>query len=158
MFSEPLKEIKSKSYLRFYSLNRRTLEICKSTMQAMLYCILSINCLISYLKQKQWVIQFYFRKIPLHRIYYTCPNGSLTENVFKHICANSNPNLNPNPKAQKPFRKNEGNDVLFRTSVQISPTLTKLFWWFRFFLIRCGCWDIKNVPNETTKRFSVGNT
>jgi len=31
--------------------------------------------------------------------------------------------------------------------------------WFRFFLIRHGCWEIwKNVQNETTKPFSVGNT
>jgi len=31
----------------------------------------------------------------------------LTENGFKRISANSNRNLNPNPKAQKPFRENE---------------------------------------------------
>jgi len=46
---------------------------------------------------------------------YTCPNGRLTENVFKRISANanlnshpnSNPNSNPKPKAQIPFRENE---------------------------------------------------
>jgi len=35
----------------------------------------------------------------------------LTENVFKHISDNSNPNLNPSPdskpKGQKPLRENE---------------------------------------------------
>jgi len=41
----------------------------------------------------------------------SCPNGRLTENVFKRISANSNPNPNSkpnsNPKAQKCFRENE---------------------------------------------------
>jgi len=48
-----------------------------------------------------------------------CPNGRLTENTFKRISANFNPNsklhpnpnpnsnFNPNPKAQKRFRENE---------------------------------------------------
>jgi len=37
--------------------------------------------------------------------------------------------------------------------------MNKNFWWFRFFLIRLGCREIfKNVQNETTKLFSVGNT
>jgi len=40
---------------------------------------------------------------------YICPYRRLTENVFKRISANPNrnPNSNLNPKAQKPFRKNE---------------------------------------------------
>jgi len=33
-------------------------------------------------------------------IKYTCPNGRLTENVFKRIFANSNPNTNPNPNSK----------------------------------------------------------
>jgi len=47
-------------------------------------------------------------------IWYTCTNGRLTENIFKHISTNSNLNLiysilnlKPNPKAQKRFRENE---------------------------------------------------
>jgi len=36
--------------------------------------------------------------------------------------------------------------------------INKNFWWFRFFQIRLTCWEIwKNVQNETTKPFSVGN-
>jgi len=34
-------------------------------------------------------------------------NGRLTENVFKRISANSKPNSNLNPKAQKCFRETE---------------------------------------------------
>jgi len=43
----------------------------------------------------------------------SCPNGRLTENVFKRISENFNPNINSNPnsnlnpKAQKSFRENE---------------------------------------------------
>jgi len=43
----------------------------------------------------------------------TCPNGRLTENVFKRIFANynpnpiPNPNSNPNPKAQNRLRENK---------------------------------------------------
>jgi len=33
-----------------------------------------------------------------NRIEYASPNGRLTENVFKRISADSNPNLNPNSK------------------------------------------------------------
>jgi len=38
---------------------------------------------------------------------FSLSNGRLTENVFKRIAANSNPNLNPNPKTQKSFREND---------------------------------------------------
>jgi len=39
------------------------------------------------------------------------------------------------------------------------PCINKNFWWSLFFLISLGCRKIwKNVQNETTKRFSVGNT
>jgi len=40
-----------------------------------------------------------------------------------------------------------------------TPLHQQNFWWSRFFLIRLGCREIwKNVENETTKLFSVGNT
>jgi len=39
------------------------------------------------------------------------------------------------------------------------PLHQQNFWWFRFFLIPLGCLRyLKNVQNETTKLFSVGNT
>jgi len=42
------------------------------------------------------------------------PEWTLDENVFKRISVNSN----PKPKAQKSFRENKTNDVIFRASVQ----------------------------------------
>jgi len=44
---------------------------------------LKINIILKQNKVLQWIN--------------TYPNGRLTENVFKRISANSNPNLNPNP-------------------------------------------------------------
>jgi len=44
-------------------------------------------------------------KLLLFWIQYICPNGRMTENVFKRIPANFNPNLYPNSKAQKRFQK-----------------------------------------------------
>jgi len=40
----------------------------------------------------------------VHLAEWTTSIGRLTENVFKRISAFSNPDLNPNPKAQKRFR------------------------------------------------------
>jgi len=45
-------------------------------------------------------------------IYYTWPNGRLTKNVFKHISAKSNPNLNPKPNSNSESRAEPGEPAL----------------------------------------------
>jgi len=67
-------------------------------------------------QQRQNYIKYFNQSV---RFRYTCPNGRLTENVFKRVSSNPNLNPNSNPKAQNPFRKKR-NDIIFRANVQIT--------------------------------------
>jgi len=64
-----------------------------------------LDLVLTFLKIEFLIVFPYFAldvlrlTVTVRGLSYTCPNGRLTENVFKRISANSN------PKAQKRFRK-----------------------------------------------------